>query len=96
METFEAVTSFLEEIANLIGSCRIYENLFSPGDLESTGRAMKYLLLLYVAILEFIAEANVYFNTPSGSKFRLIWKPTQQLDMHRKSSIFCSTSSFLF
>lgn len=72
METFEAVTSFLEEIANLIGSCRIYENLFSPGDLESTGRAMKCLLLLYVAILEFIAEANVYFNTPSGSKFRFI------------------------
>jgi len=68
METFEKVISFLEDVANIVGSCRIYENLFSPGDLESTGRAMRQLLLLYVAILGFIAEANIYFSTPSNGR----------------------------
>lgn len=68
MEAFEAVVLFLEEIASIIGSCRIYENIFSPGDLESTGRAMKGVLFLYVDVLNFIAEANIYFKTPTRSK----------------------------
>lgn len=69
MEAFEKVTSFLEVIANIMGSCRIYENLYSPGNLDSTRPVMDRLRELYDAVLKFIAEANDYFSTSSGSKF---------------------------
>lgn len=68
MHTFEAVSSVLEDIASIMGSCRIYERIYSK-EFESAKAVITQLSRLYAHCLRFMAEAIDYFHTKSPSEF---------------------------
>lgn len=72
MQTFEAVSSTLEDIANIMGSCRIYEEIHSPSNLKSSKAVIDQIPRLYAACLKFMAETIIYFNTNTTSRFSRI------------------------
>lgn len=62
MQTFEAVSSALGDIASVMGSCRIYEKIYS-NELESAKAVIGQLPRLYAHCLRFMAEAIDYIQT---------------------------------
>lgn len=70
MQTFEAASDALDDIAGLMGSCRIYEMIYSswPAGLESAEAVICQLPRLYARCLRFMAEAIDYFNTKTFSE----------------------------
>lgn len=67
MHTFEAVSSALDDIASIMGSCRIYESIYSH-DFESAKAVIGQLPRLYAHCLRFMAEAIDYFHTKAPSE----------------------------
>lgn len=75
MQTFEGISSGLDEIAGLMGSCKIYDRIHSSRTLESSRAVIEQLPLVYAAMLVFTAEAISYSNTGSvGKDSILIWQ----------------------
>lgn len=72
MQTFEGVSSTLENIANIMGSCRIYEEIHSPNELESSKAVTDQISQLYAVCLKFMAEAIIYWGTNTASEFSYI------------------------
>jgi hypothetical protein len=69
MRTFEELTSALEDIGNIIGCCRIYEELYLSRTCDSAQAVVNGLPLLYTAVLKFIIEVKGYFNMTGSSEF---------------------------
>lgn len=69
MQTFEGVSSALDDIAGVLGSCRIYEKIHWSTDLESAKAVLEQVPQLYASCLRFMAEAINFFNTPTSSKY---------------------------
>lgn len=72
MQTFECISSTFEDIAGIMGSCRIYEKMHSLSKLESSKAVIDQIPSLYVACLKFIAEAIIYLNTGTTSEFSYV------------------------
>lgn len=70
MQTFEAVSSALDDIASVMASCRIYEKIYSM-NLESIKAVMEQLPRLYAHCLRFMAEAINYYQTDTAGEFPL-------------------------
>lgn len=60
MQTFEGISSTLDDIAGLMGSCKIYEMIHSSREFQSSKNVMQQLPCVYAAMLEFTAEAIYY------------------------------------
>jgi hypothetical protein len=62
MQTFEATSSALDDIAGMMGSCMVYDRIHSLAcrDLDSSRAVMEQLPLAYEAVLKFISEALYY------------------------------------
>lgn len=60
MQTFEAISSALDDIAGMMGSCRIYERIHLTRRLESSKAVVQQLPVAYTAVLKFIVEAVCY------------------------------------
>lgn len=77
MHTFEAVSSALDDIASIMGSCRIYESIYSR-DFESAKAVIGQLPPLYAHCLRFMAEAIDYFHTKAPSESHVAsWNGTE-------------------
>lgn len=63
MQTFEAVCSTLDDIADIMGSCKIYEKMHWFSQLESAKAVVLQIPKLYASCLRFMADAINYFNT---------------------------------
>ncbi|KAL0631347.1 hypothetical protein Q9L58_009793 [Maublancomyces gigas] len=68
MQTFEAVSSALEDIAGIMGSCRIYENIHLSSILKSSEAVIRQLPRLYTHCLIFMADAISYFSTKTSKR----------------------------
>lgn len=68
MQIFEGISSGLDEIAGLMGSCKIYDRIHSSRVLDSSRAVIEQLPLVYTAMLIFTAEAISYSNTGYGGK----------------------------
>lgn len=68
MQTFVGISSALDDIAGLMGSCKIYEKIHSSRDLQSSQNVMQQLPHVYGAILEFTAEAIIYSDKKSPGR----------------------------
>lgn len=68
MQIFEGISSGLDEIAGLMGSCKIYDRIHSSRVLDSSRAVIEQLPLVYTAMLIFTAEAISYSNTVYGGK----------------------------
>lgn len=77
MQTFEGVSSALDDIAGMMGSCRIYEriHLSYVHEFTSAQAVIAYLPKLYTHCLGFMAEAIEYFQTDTASELPrlLLW-----------------------
>lgn len=69
MQTFEGVSSTLDDIAGIIGSCTIYEKIYSSSELESAKAVVVQLPRLYSFCLVFMARAIDYYHTKAPSTF---------------------------
>lgn len=71
MQTFEAVSSALENIAGIMGACKIYEGIhwFNDHRLQSAEAVVQQLPQLCTICLRFLAEAIDFFNTNAPSEF---------------------------
>lgn len=71
MQTFEAVSAVLENIAGVMGSCRIYEKIHWSNEhgLQSADAVVQQVPQLYTVCLKFMAEAIDFFNTKAPSKY---------------------------
>lgn len=78
MQTFEGISSALDDIAGLMGSCKIYEGIHSARELQSSKNIIQQLPLAYVAMLEFTVEAIRY----SDKKY-----PCRSLALHSAGGI---------
>lgn len=70
MQTFEGVSSALDNIAGMMGSCRIYERIHLSNEhgLESAKAVAAQIPRLYACCLRFMAEAIDYFQTDAASE----------------------------
>lgn len=75
LHTFEAVSSALDDVASIMGSCRIYERIYS-NDLESAKAVMVQLPRLYTHCLVFVAGAINFFQTETSSALIRYSNPT--------------------
>lgn len=67
VQTFEGVSSALDDIASVMGSCRIYEKIYA-NELESAKAVIGQLPRLYAHCLRFMAEAIDYYQTKTPSE----------------------------
>lgn len=79
LHTFEAVSSALDDVASVMGSCRIYERIYS-NDLESAKAVMVQLPRLYTHCLVFMAETINYFQTKTSSALIRSSNPTSVVE----------------
>lgn len=75
MQIFEGISSGLDEIAGLMGSCKIYDRIHSSRVLDSSRAVIEQLPLVYTAMLIFTAEAISYSNTVYGGKASILILP---------------------
>lgn len=66
MYTFEGVTSALDDIAGILGTCTIYERIYDT-ELDSAKAVFDQLTRLYTCCLHFMAKAIEYFKTSTAS-----------------------------
>lgn len=74
MQTFEAVSSALDDIADIMGSCKIYETIHRFSQLESAKAVIFHIPKLYASCLRFMADAIDYFNTDALSKSPVVFR----------------------
>lgn len=73
MRTFEGVTSAMDDVAGLLGTCTIYERIYS-GKWDSARAVVEQLPRVYAHCLKFMAQAIEYFQTSTASElFSLQW-----------------------
>lgn len=63
LQTFDGVSSALEDIAGMMESCRTYEDLYLCSARDSGRAVVVQLQELYVHCLMFMADAIDYFRT---------------------------------
>lgn len=77
IQTFEVVCLALDDIADIMGSCKIYERIHWFSELQSAKVAILQLPKLYRCYLMFLADVIDYSNThtlsvsPDPHRFRL-------------------------
>lgn len=69
MQTFEAVSSVLEDIVGVIASCTVYENIYWSDGSQSAKAVIAHLPDLYAKCLGFLAKAINYFRKTTTSEF---------------------------
>lgn len=72
MHTFEGVSSALDDIAGVLGSCRIYERIYDS-ELVSAKAVIEQLPRLYAHCLRFMAKAIDYFQITTASELSSRW-----------------------
>lgn len=71
LQTFDGVSSALEDIAEMMGSCRTYEDLYRSSQRDSGRAVVVQLQKLYVYNLTFMAGAIDYFRTGGLSEWHI-------------------------
>lgn len=71
MQTFEGVSSALDDIAGIMDSCRVYEMLYWSDGCKSAKAIIQHLPDLYAQCLRFIAKAVSYFTKDTLSELSM-------------------------
>lgn len=74
MQTFKGISSTLDDIAGLMGSCMIYERIHGCRGLLTSKNVMRQLPYAYAAMLEFTAEAICYSDKRYPCKTHIHYK----------------------